>query len=129
MNETQRDTRQKAFEINLDPASHGTFAEIGAGQEVARWLFRVGNATGTVLLAFADTVESCIASSIDGLGPERIEIDTIRFSAPRFNGVDDRLTSLQLVERGSTSSTMSTGPESGTAIELGKIWSQSRSFR
>src|SRR5687768_2158247 len=39
---------QKALQINLDPTKYGTFAEIGAGQEVARWFFRVGGASGTV---------------------------------------------------------------------------------
>src|SRR5262249_25162604 len=42
------DTHQKALRINLDPAKYGAFAEIGAGQEVARWVFRVGGASGTV---------------------------------------------------------------------------------
>ncbi len=41
-------THQKALRINLDTAKYGTFAEIGAGQEVARWFFRVGAAAGTV---------------------------------------------------------------------------------
>jgi hypothetical protein len=41
-------TTQKALQINLDPAKYGTFAEIGAGQEVARWFFRVGGAAGTI---------------------------------------------------------------------------------
>src|SRR5258708_35793885 len=39
---------QKALQINLDPTKYGTFAEIGAGQEVARWFFRVGGAAGTI---------------------------------------------------------------------------------
>ena len=30
-------TAQKALEINVDLKKFGTFAEIGAGQEVARW--------------------------------------------------------------------------------------------
>src|SRR2546422_3906401 len=41
-------THDKAFWINLDAARYGTFAEIGAGQEVARWFFRVGGAAGTI---------------------------------------------------------------------------------
>ncbi len=41
-------TYQKAREINLDATRHGTFAEIGAGQEVARWFFHVGGASATV---------------------------------------------------------------------------------
>jgi hypothetical protein len=42
------DTHQKALAINLDGRRYGTFAEIGAGQEVVRWFFRVGGAAGTI---------------------------------------------------------------------------------
>ena len=41
-------TPQKAQAINFDRNKYGTFAEIGAGQEVARWFFRVGGAAGTI---------------------------------------------------------------------------------
>ena len=41
-------TDKKAFEINNDPKIYGAFAEIGAGQEVARRFFAVGGAAGTV---------------------------------------------------------------------------------
>src|SRR3954463_14252386 len=41
-------TNRKAFEINLDAKKYGTFAEIGAGQEVARRFFHVGGAAGTI---------------------------------------------------------------------------------
>ena len=44
----QLSTHQKALKINLDPVRYGTFAEIGAGQEVARWFFHVGAAAGTI---------------------------------------------------------------------------------
>jgi hypothetical protein len=46
-------THQKALRINVDAAKYGTFAEIGAGQEVARWFFRVGGAAGTVAKAIS----------------------------------------------------------------------------
>jgi len=42
------DAHQKALSLNLDPTTFGSFAEIGAGQEVARWFLRVGGASGTV---------------------------------------------------------------------------------
>lgn len=42
------DTDQKALEINLDESVYGTFAEIGAGQEVARYFFKAGAAAGTI---------------------------------------------------------------------------------
>jgi hypothetical protein len=41
-------SHQKALRINLDPTSYGSFAEIGAGQEVVRWFLVVGGASGTV---------------------------------------------------------------------------------
>jgi hypothetical protein len=57
------DTHQKALQINLDSNIYGTFAEIGAGQEVARWFFRVGGAAGTIAkamsaydMAFSDAI-------------------------------------------------------------------------
>ncbi len=48
MSEDRIDTYQKALAINLDATHYGTIAEIGAGQEVARWFFTVGGASGTV---------------------------------------------------------------------------------
>src|SRR5512132_2308561 len=46
-------TGQKALQINIDLKKFGTFAEIGAGQEVARWFFHVGRASGTVAKAIS----------------------------------------------------------------------------
>src|SRR5271156_4170010 len=48
MTDDKLNTGQKALQINLDAKKYGTFAEIGAGQEVARWFFHVGKASGTV---------------------------------------------------------------------------------
>ena len=219
-------THEKALKINLDEPRYGVFAEIGAGQEVARWFFRVGGAAGTVaesisaydkavsdarygqsgryvsrerlgsmllheydrlatklagsrgdrsaFFVFADTLATrsysrreegegwlgvrfqiepgaepstvvlhvhlldrtpsreqeaigvlgvnllhgafyqhadpaaLIASLMDELTPERIEIDVIDFSGPAFAGVDERLMSLQLVEQGLTDAAMFT---------------------
>jgi hypothetical protein len=219
-------TRQKALALNLDAAKYGTFAEIGAGQEVARWFFSVGGAAGTVaksisaydmavsdglygpaqryvsrqrleamlaqefgqllgqlggklgdakcFFAFANTVATrsfrkggngrgwlgirfqarpreepsqiivhahlrdpaaaheqealgvlgvnlihaaffrrddpaqLVASLTDELSRERVEIDMIKLSGPAFPGVDNRLMSLQLVERGLSDATMFT---------------------
>jgi hypothetical protein len=41
-------TNRKALTLNLDQAKYGTFAEIGAGQEVARHFFQAGGAAGTI---------------------------------------------------------------------------------
>src|SRR3954447_15787441 len=216
-------TNKKAFQINLDVKRYGTFAEIGAGQEVARRFFQVGGASGTVaktmsaydmtfsdaiygpteryvsrvrlqtmldreydllierldkklgsqrtFFVFADTVaarsfklrneahgwlgirfqtelrgasseiiihvrmldeanvdqqealgvtgvnllygafyhgqpEKLISSLQENLAPGRIEVDMIKFSGPAYEGLDNRLMSLQLVSQGLTSAVM-----------------------
>ena len=40
-------THEKALVLNLDKSKYSTIAEIGAGQEVARWFFVVGGAAGS----------------------------------------------------------------------------------
>ena len=45
--------KRKALRINLDDSIYGTFAEIGAGQEVVRNFFQVGGASGTVAKAMS----------------------------------------------------------------------------
>jgi hypothetical protein len=63
MSAPAQDTHQKALRINLDAGKYGTLAEIGAGQEVARWFFRVGGAAGTVaksISAYDMTVSDAI---------------------------------------------------------------------
>src|SRR3954470_20848169 len=56
-------TNRKALTINLDEQKYGTFAEIGAGQEVARIFFQAGGASGTIAktisaydMAFSDAI-------------------------------------------------------------------------
>jgi hypothetical protein len=230
-------TRQKAVALNLDAATYGTFAEIGGGQEVARWFFTVGGAAGTVaktisaydmalsdalygaiqryvsrqrleamlrqefaqlldrlgpgrgdaktFFAFADTVATrsyrnpgngrgwvgirfqdrpraqpsevivhahlfdstaarqqealgvlgvnliygafyrreepadLIASLMDELSRERVELDMIKLSGPAFPGVDNRLMSLQLVEQGLTDAAMFTA--SGEVVQPSEV--------
>jgi hypothetical protein len=51
--ECKIDTHQKALAINLDEEKYGTIAEIGAGQETARWFFQVGGAAGTIAKAMS----------------------------------------------------------------------------
>ena len=63
MNREVPGTRDKALAINLDRTKYGTFAEIGAGQEVVRWFFHVGGAAGTVaktISAYDMTVSDAI---------------------------------------------------------------------
>ncbi len=42
------DSLAKALRINQDLSRYGAFAEIGAGQEVARWFFQAGKASQTI---------------------------------------------------------------------------------
>jgi hypothetical protein len=70
-------TAQRAFAINLDESIYGNFAEIGAGQEVARWFFAVGGAAGTVaksISAYDMTVSDAIyGKTTRYVSRERIE--------------------------------------------------------
>lgn len=220
----QLSTLEKALEMNLDSGRYGTFAEIGAGQEVVRWFFQAGAAAGTIsksisaydmqvsdaiygkcqryvcrerleamldyeqalnrsrlsvsrgdstsFFAFADTVsarnyhgtnechawmgirfqvapnaddsqiilhvrmldennaaqqealgivgvnlicgaytlhdqpKALIESLIDGISTHRVEIDMMHVSGPAFEGVDNRIMSLRLVELGLTGAAM-----------------------
>src|SRR5258706_635449 len=237
MDDTALNTRQKALALILDATAYGTFAEIGAGQEVARWFFSAGGAAGTVaksiaaydmavstglygetqryvsrqrleamleqefaqllerlasgrgdskrFFVFADTaatrsfgkpengrgwlgirfqaeprndpseiivhahlsdstasrqqealgilgvnlvhgafhrrnpVEDLVAALMDGLSRDEIEIDMIKLSGPAFAGVDNRLMSLQLVERGLTDAAMFTA--NGDVVQPSEI--------
>jgi hypothetical protein len=230
-------TNQKALRINLDAKRYGTFAEIGAGQEVCRCFFRAGGASGTVaktisaydmavsdaiygqaeryvsrqrlrsmldyeyalllqrlnetrgdktaFFSFANTVatgsfkrhdeghgwmgirfqseprspaseillhvrmldkeiddqqeaigiigvnliygtfyshqqpDELIRSLLDNLTWERVEVDLIRFSGPAFEGVDNRLMALQLVEKGLTEAAMFTA--AGETVQWAEV--------
>ena len=46
--ESRPSVQRKSLRINLNENIYGTFAEIGAGQEVARNFYRVGAASGTI---------------------------------------------------------------------------------
>ncbi len=46
-------TQEKALDINLDSLFYGSFAEIGAGQEVARQFFQAGRASQTIALTIS----------------------------------------------------------------------------
>jgi len=63
-----RTPHEKALAINLDARRYGTFAEIGAGQEVVRWFFQAGGASGTIsksISAYDMTVSDAIYGECD----------------------------------------------------------------
>src|ERR1017187_7032200 len=123
MPEEKLDTNHKALQINLDATKYGTFAEIGAGQEVARRFFRVGGASGTVaktISAYDMAVSDAIYGPadryvsrkrlqamvdyefnllLDRLHQKRGEVGMSKFAGPAFAGVHNRLMALQLVQQ------------------------------
>lgn len=98
MNEQHLDTRQKALHINLDSFKHGTFAEIGAGQEVVRWFFRVSGAASTI----AKTISAYDMTVSDALyGPSDRYVSRRRLEAMLDHEYRDLLGRLQ-EKRGAT---------------------------
>jgi hypothetical protein len=61
------DTHRKALTVNLDASTFGSFAEIGAGQEVARWFLVVGGASGTVAKSIS-AYDKEVSDSLYGTG-------------------------------------------------------------
>lgn len=63
MSSPRLSTNEKARSININKMHFGSIAEIGAGQEISRWFFKVGGASGTVAkaisaydMAFSDAI-------------------------------------------------------------------------
>ena len=64
-------TTQKARRINLDAPMYGTFAEIGAGQEVAREFFHAGGASGTIAKSIS-AYDMVFSDAIYGKSPRYV---------------------------------------------------------
>lgn len=64
-------TQSKALEINLEPRWYGTFAEIGAGQEVVRWFFQAGGAAGTIAKSIS-AYDMAVSDAIYGTSPRYV---------------------------------------------------------
>jgi hypothetical protein len=70
-------THQKALNINLDPTSYGSFAEIGAGQEVARWFLVVGGASGTVAKSIS-AYDKEVSDDLYGVGARYVSGERLK---------------------------------------------------
>ena len=70
-------THQKALNINLDPASYGSFAEIGAGQEVVRWFLVVGGASGTVAKSIS-AYDKEVSDDLYGVGARYVSGERLK---------------------------------------------------
>ena len=64
-------TTQKARLINVDAPIYGTFAEIGAGQEVAREFFHAGGASGTIAKSIS-AYDMVFSDAIYGKSPRYV---------------------------------------------------------
>ena len=64
-------TNRKALTVNLDERKYGTFAEIGAGQEVARIFFQAGGASRTVAKTIS-AYDMVFSDSIYGKAPRYV---------------------------------------------------------
>src|ERR1035441_10123247 len=69
-------TNRKALTINLDRAKYGTFAEIGAGQEVARVFFQAGGASGTVAKTIS-AYDMVFSDAIYGKAPRYVSTERL----------------------------------------------------
>jgi hypothetical protein len=69
--QTPRSTHEKALALNLDPSTYGTFAEIGGGQEVARWFFSVGGAATGVAKAIS-AYDMAVSDGLYGPAPRYV---------------------------------------------------------
>ena len=77
MDREVKDTHQKALALNLDLGTYGTFAEIGAGQEVARWFFRVGGAAGTIAKTIS-AYDMTVSDAIYGVAKRYVSRERLR---------------------------------------------------
>jgi hypothetical protein len=75
-------TTQKALKINLDAFKYGTFAEIGAGQEVAREFFQAGGASGTIAKSIS-AYDMVFSDAIYGKAPRYVSRDRLKLMLDR----------------------------------------------
>jgi hypothetical protein len=75
-------TNRKALTINLNEPIYGTFAEIGAGQEVARVFFQVGGASGTIAKTIS-AYDMTFSDAIYGKAPRYVSRERLALMLDR----------------------------------------------
>ncbi|HXQ81786.1 MAG TPA: TonB-dependent receptor [Opitutaceae bacterium] len=84
-------TSQKALTINLDELKYGTFAEIGAGQEVAREFFQAGGASGTIAKSIS-AYDMVFSDAIYGKAPRYVSRERLNLMMDHeYNLLRERL--------------------------------------
>lgn len=92
MSEPTPTTNRKALLINLDPLKYGVLAEIGAGQEVARYFFKVGAAAGTVAMSIS-AYDMAFSDVVYGKSKRYVSSDRLtQMLDHEYNKLPDRLT-------------------------------------
>lgn len=89
--------QEKALQINLDGRTYGSFAEIGAGQEVAGFFFKAGGASGTIAKSIS-AYDMTFSDSI--YGPEEsgryvCESRLMKMLAKEYSLLEKRLTGVR----------------------------------
>lgn len=85
--------RQKALKINLAKKFYGTFAEIGAGQEVARHFFQAGGSSGSIAKTIS-AYDMTFSDSIYGKEPSGRYVSQsrlLRMLEKEFRLLEERL--------------------------------------
>ena len=91
MEQTPHEPLQKALAINLDTHVYGTIAEIGGGQETARWFFRAGAAAGTIAKSIS-AYDMKFSDAIYGHSPRYVSRDRLHAMLDHeYQQVIDRL--------------------------------------
>lgn len=84
-------TNRKALTINLDDPKYGTFAEIGAGQEVARVFFQAGGASGTIAKSIS-AYDMAFSDAIYGKAPRYVSRERLALMLEHeYQLLDERL--------------------------------------
>ena len=100
MAQEKLNTHQKALNVNLDGRWYGSFAEIGAGQEVVRWFFRVGGASGTVAKSMS-AYDMAVSDAI--YGPAERYVSRARLQAMLNHELNLNIERLSAIRGDSTS--------------------------
>lgn len=86
---------QKALELNLNPKIYGSFAEIGAGQEVVRHFFRAGGAAGTIAKTIS-AYDMTVSDIIYGKGERYVSYERLKKMLEReYEQLCERLSGLR----------------------------------
>jgi len=91
------DIKDKALKINFDPEIFGTFAEIGAGQEVAHYFFSVGGASRTIAKTMS-AYDMTFSDAIYGKEPNKRYVSESRLNKmldKEFSLLEKRLTGVR----------------------------------